>query len=125
MSLAVHAEHAAAGPLSRYGINTTISFFVSTAALHRSHSSTMASLQGKKDMRRADLSTCPRRPQLLAHGHSPWPLYATMHPLHTRSRALTARSCALRGAGQGQVRWRHVEYVTACLPACVYAPVVC
>ncbi|KAJ8105162.1 hypothetical protein OPT61_g10347 [Boeremia exigua] len=28
---------------------------VSTAALHRPHSSTMASLQGKKDMRRADL----------------------------------------------------------------------
>jgi hypothetical protein len=70
-------------PHSRYGINTTIPFFVSTAALHRSHSSTMASLQGKKDMRRADLSMCPRRPQLLAHRHSPWPLYATMHPVHT------------------------------------------
>lgn len=73
---------AAAGPLSRYGINTTISLFVSTAALHRSHSSTMASLQGKKDMRRADLSMCLARLQWLAHRHSPAPLYATMHPPH-------------------------------------------
>lgn len=59
---------------SRYGINNTISFHVSTAAVHRSPSSTMASLQGKKDMRRADLSTCRARPQLHL-AFQPVPLY--------------------------------------------------
>ena len=82
---------------SRYGINNTISFFVSTPALHRPHSSTMASLQGKKDMRRADLSMCPRPPPI-AHGRPPCaPIrnHATMHPAPIRSRALTSHSRAL------------------------------
>lgn len=102
---------------SHYGINNTISFFVSTAALHRSHSSTMASLQGKKDMRRADLSTCPRPPPI-AQRLLPYTQPCIRH--HT-SRALTSRSRALRRAGQGQIRWRHVQYVNTCLSACTHS----
>lgn len=62
---------------SRYGTDTTFSFFVPTAALHRSRCSTMASLQGKKDMRRADLSMCLRRPPMphpQPSSSRPWPL---------------------------------------------------
>ena len=61
-------RHPRSGPTLHLGLtlrhHNTISIFVSTAAVHRSHSSTMASLQGKKDMRRADLSMCPRRPPI-------------------------------------------------------------